>query len=74
MLSKFEPSKDFEIIDVNEKKYHFLIKHINDFLFSNPQYRKNITVFKNSKTNIIVIKGHSKSIQLMFKNNSNQHL
>ena len=74
MLSKFEPTKDFEIIDINEKRYHFLIKHINDFLFSNPECRRNIIVFKNPKTNIIVIKGHLKSIQLMFKNNSNHHL
>ncbi|SDS38252.1 Acetyltransferase (GNAT) domain-containing protein [Formosa sp. Hel1_31_208] len=65
-LSEFKPSEDFDIITNKDEEYRYLTKHVNSFLFSNPEHYSNISVFKNLKTNVIIIKGTSKAIQLSF--------
>jgi len=65
-LKAFTISDEFRQINMKEKKYTFLLKHVYSFLFSNPEHISKILVFEDLNTNRFVIKGATKTILIEF--------
>jgi Acetyltransferase (GNAT) domain len=67
-ISEFTRTDDYRLIDIKEKKYPYLAKHVYSFLFSNPEPLSKIFVYKRKNANKFIIKGTNSVLKIDFEN------